>query len=182
MDFSFQGALATDDGVALITFTANGTSTVTLRSYGYAGGTQANAAVVAAGGFDPIVAIFDGSGALVTQADDGPDPVPADPVTGAQLDSNLSVVLPAGTYTLAVVQYDNVALGPTLADGFAESGIPAFTAAFGCSNGQFCDVDGFNRTSSWALDVLGVESASVPEPSLLVLSMIGVAALALSRR
>ena len=45
-NFSFNGTFVRDDNVQLFNFTADGTSTVSLVSYGYAGGTQSNGAVV----------------------------------------------------------------------------------------------------------------------------------------
>ncbi len=64
-DFSFRGTFGADDEVALFDFTANGASTVTLRTYSYAGGTQADGTPIAAGGFDPILTHFDGTGLLI---------------------------------------------------------------------------------------------------------------------
>ena len=70
-NYSFAGSFATDDEVQMFNFTANGSSTVALISYGYAGGTQANANVVVRGGFDPILALFNTTtGAYVGQNDD----------------------------------------------------------------------------------------------------------------
>ena len=69
-NFSFAGTFGDDDDVQLFNFTANGASTVSLVSFSYAGGTQANGNVVVRGGFDPILALFDSSGALVGQNDD----------------------------------------------------------------------------------------------------------------
>ena len=40
-DFSFTGTFGMDDDVQLFAFTADGVSNITLRSYGYAGGTNA---------------------------------------------------------------------------------------------------------------------------------------------
>ncbi len=85
-------------------------------------------------------------------------------------------MLAAGSYTVALTQYDNTVLGPNLSDGFSRAGQGNFTSAFGCTNGSFCDtsdIDPFNnRTNAWALDILQVEHAQlqdVPEPATLAL-------------
>ena len=148
-DFSFTGNLSDDEDVQLFGFTVGETSTVTMRTYSYAGGVMADGLNISAGGFDPILALFDGDEVLIDQNDDGSG-VPADPVTGAAYDTLLEVELDPGNYTVAVSQYSNFAVGPTLSDGFDGSG----TLNFEDSTGDF-------RTSFWAFDVLNVESADV---------------------
>ena len=156
-NFSFVGNFSGDADVQSFNFSIGSVSNVTLRSYSYAGGTMADGTIVAAGGFDPILALWDSAGNLIQQYDDGPDPVPSDPFTGSQFDTNLTLFgLAAGDYTATIAQYANFA-GSTLASGFSESD-PFFTALYyGCSNGQFCDVNSDNRGSYWAFDVLGVD-------------------------
>lgn len=164
-DFSFQGTLTRDDEVQLFTFSVDSTSTVTLRTWSYAGGVNAAGTTIARGGFDPILALFNNSGALINQNDDGLSNVPADSVTGENFDTYLRSTLNPGTYTVSVMQYDNFAIGTNLSEGFQYSNSnPTFTSAFLCSNGRFCDVDASNRTGAWAFDILGVDSASVPNP------------------
>ncbi len=88
-DFSFTGNFNSINDVQLFTFSIGATSTVTLRSYGYAGGTNSAGTVIAEGGFDPILALFQGTGpgaVYIDQNDDGGSgQVPADSVTGAVL-------------------------------------------------------------------------------------------------
>jgi hypothetical protein len=176
--FSFTGAFAGDDDVALIFFTLDEPSTVTAITYSYAGGTQADGNAVPAGGFDPMLTLFSEAGLKLADNDDGIG-APFDPNTGDAFDAELSVVLAAGAYVLALTQYDNFSLGD-LADGFAESGNPFFTALYGCSNGQFCDESGNppfdNRTSAWALDLLNVTTA-VPEPGVVAALGLGLGGL-----
>ncbi len=162
MDFSFTGTFAGDAEVQQFNFTIGATSNVTLRSYSYAGGTMADGTIVAAGGFDPILALWDSLGNLVGEFDDGPETVPVDPATGAAFDTNLILLgLTAGSYTATITQFSNFALGTNLSQGFQQSGA-TFTSGFGCSNGQFCDFTGNNRSNFWAFDVLGVDSAVAP--------------------
>src|SRR5579862_6205367 len=62
---AFEGVFADDSGVALISFTLNSTQTITIQSYGYAGGTiptLPTPTVVAAGGFAPNAIVFDSGG------------------------------------------------------------------------------------------------------------------------
>lgn len=166
---SLTGNLAGDNATQLFSFTLAADANVTLRSWSYAGGTNAAGSVIAAGGFDPVLALFSGSGAsavLIGGNDDGLG-VAADPTTGLALDSLLDLsTLLAGTYTLALTQVANFANGPTLADGFLGAGSPGFGG----------------RSSAWAVDVLGIDMpASVPEPTTLALAMLGMAAAAIGR-
>ena len=186
--FSFTGMFSADDDVQLFDFTINASSEIALRSFGYAGGTQADGTVVSAGGFDPILALYDSMGLRIATNDDdesGLDPdtglildealfvVAKDPVTGYFWDTYLkSALLAAGNYTVAVMQYDNRPVGSTLAEGFKYDD-PFFTSTVlrGCTDTQFtqfCDSSGDHRTNEWAFDILNVESAApvvVPVPA-----------------
>ena len=177
-DFSFQGTFSADDEVQLFDFTVGTTSDVTLKTLSYAGGIQADGTDISAGSFDPILALFDGAGNFIADNDDGifPD-VGIDPVTGAEFDTFLQSTLVPGSYTVAISQFDNFfngGFGDNISLGFFEAENPNFTAIFGCSNGQFCDVFADNRTNEWAFDILNVDSAvvvetpvthDIPEPS-----------------
>ena len=72
-NFSFRGTFNQDDNVQLIAFTLTSPGTVTIRSFGYEGGTNAAGAVIPAGGFDTTLALFNSLGTLVAFNDDGPD-------------------------------------------------------------------------------------------------------------
>ncbi|HZY63522.1 MAG TPA: DVUA0089 family protein [Edaphobacter sp.] len=177
-NFSFTGSFTDINDVQLFTFTVGATSDVTLRSYGYAGGVNSAGQTIAEGGFDPILALFQGTGPSaiqVGQNDDGGGNVPADSVTGAHYDTYLHLInLAAGEYTVSIQDYANFANGPTLGDGFSGGAL---------TGGTFRDATGHNRNGNWAFDVLGVESAStpptspVPEPSSLMLLGTGLAGL-----
>lgn len=172
-DFSFSGSLTDPNQALLFDFTVGANSTVTLRTYSYAGGTNVAGQTFAAGGFDPILALFDASGLLIDDNDDGGCPaVPQDPATGACFDTLLQLDLAPGRYTLAVTQFPNFAVGPNLSDGFEN------------------DATGFDgRTPNFAFDVLGVDLATgpggiVPEPEswALMIGGFGMAGGALRRR
>ena len=165
-NYAYTGTFSGDDDIRMFNFSVSAPSTVTLRTFSYAGGTQSNGNLVGAGGFDPVLTLFDGTGAFVIENDDGiPPQVQYDPVTGKPYDSFLEIALAAGNYILAITQWDNFAVGPNLSDGFSKTGNPFFSSVDGCSNGQFCDEGGINRTANWALDISNADGASVISPN-----------------
>ena len=178
--FSFTGSFNADDDVQLFSFTLGSSSTVTLTTLSYAGGLSSAGPLIAPGGFDGILSLFDATGALLSQNDDtAPPDVGVDPVTGQSYDAFLQLLLGPGDYTVALTQFDNFVLAGNLANGFTYTGSPTFTSIFGCSNGAFCDSTVANRTSAWAVDIRQVDQASaatsaVPEPASVVLLGIGL--------
>jgi len=65
--FSFSGTFTQDDQRQLFLFTAP-SSDVLLRTWSYAGGTDAAGGIVAPGGFDPALALFDATGGFTTSS------------------------------------------------------------------------------------------------------------------
>ena len=176
-NFSFTGSFTRDDDVQLFRFAvaAPSLSTVTLLTLSYAGGTNAAGSPVPAGGFDPVISLFDATGALIGEADDGG--ATSDPVTGLALDAVLQIDLTAGDYVAALTQSPNFAFGPSLADGFELAGSGNFAGGFVDAFGN-----GNPRDGHWALDILSAASASVgaavPEPPVALLLAVGLAGLA----
>lgn len=179
-DFSFTGTFEHDNDVQLFNFVVGSGSTISLRSWSYAGGTNAAGQTIVRGGFDPILALFDATGKKISEQDDADCPnVAADAVTGACWDTFLTTTLGAGTYTASVQQYNNFA-SASLATGFAYDG----AANQNFRNG-FVDAASNKRTANWAFDILNVTAAElppeapVPEPApfaLLGLAVVGLAA------
>jgi hypothetical protein len=166
---SYGGNFTQDDNLVTLDFELNSAAAVTLRTWSFAGGTNAFGAIIPAGGFAPVLSVFDEEGmedllALDRDGGAGPcGPRGADPGSGFCWDAYLNVSLAAGSYVLALTEDDNTPNGPTFADGFFQSGQGNFSASeFGGPPGsQFILADGSQRTSFWAVDLIGV---TIPPP------------------
>ncbi|MEO8125650.1 MAG: DVUA0089 family protein [Bryobacteraceae bacterium] len=164
-----------------------GINIITIQTYGFGGGTNANGDTIAGGGFDPLIAVFsaapesilvDGGGnslaSLPGSAQFFPGCGPAgtraiatDTVCG---DSTLTVSLAPGSYSLVLsdAAYIPFAVSPgppissALSDGFADLTGGVFRT---CSTTGACISD----TGSFAVDIVGLPVMPVPEPSSLAL-------------
>ena len=177
---SFSGQFAQDDSFAVHAFTTSASGQITIESFGYAGGLNGSGQNVAAGGFDPVIALFSSSGAFIAGADDGAARV--DPLTGSASDPLFSWLLEAGSYFIAVSQYFNFPNGDW-SDGWGESGAN-FTDVFGCAAGQFCDASGLDRSNAYNVSISGdnLVVAEVPEPGTLALMAGALGAFVWGRR
>jgi len=166
-NFSFSGTFSRDDHSEIFIFVA-ASSSATIRTFGYAGGTNSAGATIAPGGFDPVVSLFDATGnlgptsLLLATNNDGAT-VPKDAITDNALDSQLVLnsLTPGGRYAIVLTQADNLASGPYFGAGFHEdTGGANFTSLLiACGASMFCDASPARRNGQWALDILGVTSA-----------------------
>jgi PEP-CTERM motif-containing protein len=188
-NITLQGLFTLDDEVQLFDMVIAASGTVDVRTYSYAGGATSTGTVVPSGGFDPILTLFDSAGTFVDENDEGSS-VATDPVTGKAFDARITRTLTAGSYIVALTQFDNFSAGVDLASGFVESGHPHFTAASSFTTGGPCvgnlfrDISSTNgrcRDGSWAVDFLNVASvtprSAVPEPAATFLLGVGLAGL-----
>jgi hypothetical protein len=143
-NLSFTGNLADPNATALFTFTADGTSNVTIESRSWSGGINAAGTNIPAGGFDLNLTLFDAAGNWYDERDD---------IGVGNLDFQFSGVLPAGTYQVTIAAFGNNSAG------------------FGIIATPFNGAGDFdNRTSAYAVDVLNVNanSTAVLEPDSLI--------------
>lgn len=173
-DFSFTGSLSDALEIQLFDVTLNNDATVSLFTYSWAGGMLADGTPVSSGGFDPIIHIFDNSGALIAFNDDGVD-VPPDPIFDSEYDSALEdLFLAAGNYTVSLSVYPNFAVA---ADSNGVGNIAEGFLCFGCG------ASFESLSDEFALDILNVDSAvlgsslqaaTVPLPAAVWLFMGGL--------
>lgn len=187
---TLTGSFTADDDVQLFSVHLAAPATVEFQTFGYAGGTTPDGTVVPGGGFDPILTLFDSTGAFLIDNDEYIG-APIDPLTGYGLDARIVISLGAGTYTLALTQYDNFAFFD-LIDGFVQTGNPNFTAdpsftgGDPCASGLFRDISGTPgrcREGGWTVSFSNVtDVAPIPEPSTLLLSCAGFLLLLFCRK
>jgi hypothetical protein len=197
---SYTGTLSNPESVFETTFTLAAATTVTFQTWGFGGGTNASGTPISAGGFDPMIALFNGPVATATMYTDGSgnplvdaDNLPNAPwsyvgncppagtvAIGTNQDCGddfMQVALSAGVYTLVLTDadYQPAAIydNGALSEGFFDLSPGVF---------QTCDVLGgcISTTGNYALDIVSSGAASpspVPEPSAVSLLSIGLAAL-----
>jgi hypothetical protein len=168
----YQGAFAGDDDTEQFQIDVAVAETVTIESWGYAGGTvptTPSPTVITAGGFAPNIIVFDPTGNEIASDAGGHCGITAtDPVTGNCDDSYIEETLDPGNYTMALVEYDNEPTDTLLADGFMQDGNLGFTCAEFGLMGNFCDVTtalGTERDGNYAVSVTTAEIVSTPEPA-----------------
>ena len=172
-NLSFTGSFSSDNEVKFLDFSiATDSTAVIINTLSLNGGTNAAGNLIAGGGFDPYLALFDKStGDWIF---DTLNKNNGDEAVISNTSTNPYGTLLAGEYRLALTQFDNIALG-NLSDGFAADlglmsvGLSPFTLNGGGGSGH------------WAVDILNVDAPQtsvVPLPDSFTLMLIGMVALA----
>jgi hypothetical protein len=178
---TYSGSLSSDDQVVDYTWTLAQNSQVLISTDSYGGGTS-NGMTQPAGGFVPVISLFNSMDTLI--ASDGADgtcqgSMKVDGVTGMCDDAYLNTYLAAGKYTVTVSEFFNVANGPTLADGFLMQGQGNFTGATCGTTGGFYETDVspcVQRDAKYSVTL-----STVPEPATLCLVAIPLLAFGAAR-
>jgi hypothetical protein len=200
---SFTGTLASSGSTFETTLTLGSSSDVLLQTYGFAGGTNGQGAAIVAGGTDPFLAIFSGTGDAATILTDGSGnpfgtsldlsnyssftgcpPAGTENVGGSAVCGDITMnlgLLAAGTYTIVLSDGQYVANAVfdkgTLGEGFSD-----LTAGVFCNlsvNGADCP----NTSGAYALDVTTTTSSvATPEPGVLLLLAAGLSLLGAGKR
>src|SRR5690242_7963295 len=63
--FSFSGNFSQDDDITTISIALTAPGTLNVQTLSFAGGTASSGATIAPGGFEPVLSLFDASGALL---------------------------------------------------------------------------------------------------------------------
>jgi hypothetical protein len=146
---SITGTLSNADDIRSVSFTADGSSPIDFKSYGYAGGTNAAGAVIAAGGFDPILTLFDAADNYIEEQNGAPSGSP---------DFNFSRTLSAGNYRAVISTFPNF---------FDFSANPNFSAGYPGGG----DLNG--RSLAYAFDIVTTNPTAVPEPFTVIGTLVG---------
>ena len=182
---SYTGTLASPESVFETTFTLTASDTITFQTWGFGGGTNAAGQVISAGGFDPLIALFngpvptatiyvDGSGNPLADADNLLNPPwsfvgncpPAGTVAiGVNSDCGddfMQVALSAGTYTL-LLSDANYIPDAVYDNGALSEGFTDLTA------GQIQTCDAGDNTcispnGNYAVDIVSTKADLTPTP------------------
>ncbi len=182
---SVDGLLGQDDSLFVRQFDLVQNDVLSVATFSY-GGLQSPGRNIPAGGFAPVLALFqDGVGLLqLARGTDNlcgnPGSGAADPVSGFCWDAHFTLAgVNAGHYTLVLSQDGNDPLGQRLTEGYSQAGSADYTSVYnGVPGSHFIQVDGAQRSGRFALDISAPNSPAVPEPAAALLLAAGLAGLA----
>jgi hypothetical protein len=188
---SYTGTLLSPEDTFETNVTLTSSGTITLQTFGFGGGVNAAGTTISAGGFDPFVGLFSGTGDsaifvngtsdILTNYSPGCPPagtVAIGSVPGQCGDVSLQLTgLAAGTYTVLLTDGEYLPEsvfedpGGIFGDGFVDFTAGVFQT---CVDENDCNTD----TANWAVDIT-TSSASgtspVPEPPSVELAGLTVA-------
>ena len=176
-NFSFTGSFANDSEVQFFDFSISAdSSTVLIDTLSLNGGTNVASQVITGGGFNPYLSLWEQS--TGNWVFDTATKNTADEAVISSTASYSYGTLLAGNYILALSQFDNVAAGANLSEGFgADLGLASFAGS------PPFTLNGGGGSGHWAVDIQNVDSASiraVPLPGafgFMVSGLLGLAAL-----
>ncbi len=183
--FSEVGSLSSTTDYVTFVLNLNFSGSLGLQTYGFGGGTNVAHDIIPAGGFDPFVALFAGTGPTATFLDGTSDGLsnytsepsacpPAGTVTLGSQSNDCGDVrlifngLAKGLYTILLSDAEYVPNAVFETNGQFQDGFLDFTPD--ALPFQTCDTSTTTcntDTQNWALDILGPEGSTLvtPEPS-----------------